>query len=314
MRKSTDITTGPSESLPDTVRRPQLDAERVEKVLNRVPGSLTIVIPVFNEAEALPDFDRSLRSALNEAGFDCRVLYVDDGSTDASSRILAGLGAESLRLERNRGYGAAIKIGIRKSESDYVAIIDADSTYNPRDLTRLFLQMDGCDMIIGLRPPEKGLRRLAKGFLQSIASYAVEYPIPDINSGLRIFRRSLALDLYRLLPNGFSLTSTITLGALYVPYIVRYVPIEYLPRVGNSKIRKVKALMNFTMLILRTMVLFNPLKFFLPTSAGFFMVGTVFLVRDILAYNIAQTSILLITNSFILFAIGLLAEAIRCRE
>ncbi len=278
------------------------------------PGSLSIIIPMHNEAEALPDFDKSLRSALDEAGLDCRVLYVDDGSTDGSDGILEGLGAESIRLDRNRGYGASIKIGIRNADTDYVAIIDADCTYNPRDIPRLFRQMGGCEMIIGQRPPERGMRRLAKGFLHAIASYAVDYPIQDINSGLRIFTRPLALDLFRLLPNGFSLTSTITLGALYVPYRVRFIPIEYLPRVGVSKIRKVKALMNFTMLILRTLVLFNPLKFFLPASIAFFLLGAGFLVRDILALNIAQTSLLLITNSFILFAIGLLAEAIRCRD
>ena len=118
----------------------------------------------------------------------------------------------------------------------------------------------------------------------------------------------------RLLPNGFSLTSTITLGALYTPYRVRYIPIEYGKRTGNSKIKKVRALFNFTMLILRTIVLFNPLKFFLPASTMLGAMGMVFLVRDLMARDIAQGSILMLVNALILFAIGLLAEAIRCRE
>jgi glycosyltransferase involved in cell wall biosynthesis len=228
--------------------------------------------------------------------------------------VLAELQAEVITLDLNRGYGAAIKTGMLHADSEYLAIIDADGTYLPEDIPRLFKEMKTCDMVVGRRPREKGLRRLAKGFLQGIASYAVDYPIPDINSGLRIFSSKLARDLFRLLPNGFSLTSTITLGALYTPYRVRYIPIEYRLRTGRSKIKKVRALFNFTMLILRTIVLFNPLKFFLPASACLGALGIVFLVRDLLAKDIAQGSILLLVNALILFAIGLLAEAIRCRE
>jgi glycosyltransferase involved in cell wall biosynthesis len=255
-----------------------------------------------------------MRAALGEAGIPGRILYVDDGSTDGTALALAELQAEVITLDLNRGYGAAIKTGILHAETEYLAIIDADGTYLAEDIPRLFGEMRTCDMVVGRRPREKGLRRLAKGFLQSIASYAVDYPIPDINSGLRIFTRKLARDLFRLLPNGFSLTSTITLGALYTPYRVRYVPIEYRERTGKSKIKKVRALFNFTMLILRTMVLFNPLKFFLPASALLGILGTGFLIRDLRAGDLAQGSILLMVNALILFAIGLLAEAIRCRE
>jgi glycosyltransferase involved in cell wall biosynthesis len=275
---------------------------------------LTVIIPVHNEESALPGFDGALRKALAEAALPARVLYVNDGSTDGTAGALAALGAEVITLDRNLGYGGAIKTGILQSDSEYLAIIDADGTYLPEDIARLFREMGSCDMAVGRRPPEKGLRRLAKGFLQSIASYAVDYPIPDINSGLRIFRRDMAKELFRMLPNGFSLTSTITLGALYTPYRVRYIPIEYRTRIGRSKIKKVRALMNFTMLILRTMVLFNPLKFFLPASTFLGILGTGFLIRDFLARDVAQGSILLLVNAFILFAIGLLAEAIRCRN
>ncbi len=275
---------------------------------------LTVIIPVHNEEESLRSFHSTLVAALQKDGLAARILYVNDGSTDGSARILDGLNADYINLDRNLGYGGAIKTGILNSESEFLAIIDADGTYLPEDIPRLFGEMATCDMVVGQRPREQGLRLLAKGFLQSIASYAVDFSIPDINSGLRIFRRKVAVDLFRMLPNGFSLTSTITLGALYTPYRVRYIPIKYLQRTGHSKIKKVSALFNFTMLILRTMVLFNPLKFFLPASTFLMLLGLGFLARDIVAEDIAQGSILLIVNAFILFAIGLLAEAIRCRN
>jgi glycosyltransferase involved in cell wall biosynthesis len=275
---------------------------------------LTVIVPVHNEEEALRPFDAAMRAAMEKGGVAGRILYVNDGSTDGSGKVLEELKAEVITLDLNRGYGAAIKTGILHAETEYLAIIDADGTYLAEDIPRLFKEMKTCDMVVGRRPREKGLRLIAKGFLQAIASYAVDYPIPDINSGLRIFSRKLAKDLFRLLPNGFSLTSTITLGALYTPYRVRYIPIEYRLRTGRSKIKKVRALFNFTMLILRTIVLFNPLKFFLPASGMLGALGAAFLVRDLLAHDIAQGSILLLVNALILFAIGLLAEAIRCRE
>ncbi len=277
--------------------------------------SLTVIVPVYNERAALPDFHARLQAALTHCDIQpCRILYVNDASTDGSDAVLRDLGAEVISLDRNRGYGGAIKTGILHSTSDYLAIIDADGTYDPEDIPRLCAHLGECDMAVGQRPRERGLRRLAKGFLQSTASYAVDYPIPDINSGLRVFRRDLALRLLHLLPNGFSLTSTITVGALYAMYRVRYLPVAYARRTGVSKIKPVSALFNFTLLLLRTMVLFNPLKFFLPACGVMALFGLGFLVRDLIAADLAQGTLLLLTNAFILFAIGMLAEAIRLRN
>jgi glycosyltransferase involved in cell wall biosynthesis len=276
--------------------------------------SLTVIVPVHNESQALSDFHPALEKALRNLTMPHRILYVDDASTDGSDSVLRSLGADMISLDRNRGYGGAIKTGILNSESEFIAIIDADGTYDPEDLVRLCGNLSECDMAVGQRPREKGLRLLAKGFLQTTASYAVDYPIPDINSGLRVFRRDMAMRLLRLLPNGFSLTSTITMGALYSIYRVRYIPISYFERTGKSKIKPVSALFNFTLLLLRTMVLFNPLKFFLPSSLVLAACGMGFLARDLMAGDLAQGSILLLTNAFLLFGFGLLAEAIRLKE
>lgn len=276
--------------------------------------ALQIIVPVHNEAKALEGFDRELRAALTAAKIPFDVLYVDDGSTDGSGQLLQQMGVKTFSVGGNRGYGAAIKMGIRITQSEWIAIIDADSTYDPKDLVRLWDLHGQCEMAVGQRPPEKGMRRLAKGLLHSVGSYAVDFRIPDINSGLRIFKRELALKLIGILPNGFSLTSTITLGALYIPYRVQYLPILYRKRIGHSKIKPFKALMNFTLLLLRTMVLWAPLKFFIPPSILFATVGLGFLMRDLFQGDVAQTSILLLVNAFILFSLGLLAEAIRARE
>jgi glycosyltransferase involved in cell wall biosynthesis len=291
-----------------------ISRETVLEEETSVATVLQIIVPVHNEAHALEAFDRELRAALSQVQVPVSVLYVDDGSTDGSDETLRSLGVQILKVGANRGYGAAIKMGIRATQSEWIAIIDADSTYDPKDLIRLWGLRSQCEMAVGQRPPEKGMRRLAKGLLHAVGSYAVDFPIPDINSGLRLFRREVAEKLIGILPNGFSLTSTITLGALYMPYRVCYLPIVYRKRIGHSKIKPVRALTNFTLLLLRTMVLWAPLKFFIPPSAFFAAIGLGFLVRDLLDHDVAQTSILMLVNAFILFSLGMLAEAIRSRD
>jgi glycosyltransferase involved in cell wall biosynthesis len=275
---------------------------------------LTVVVPVYNEETALRQFHRTMTGVMDASGIAYELLYVNDGSTDASGALLDELGAPAVHLERNRGYGAAIKVGIARSYGEHIAIIDCDGTYDPRDIPVLFGFMDKNDMVVGRRPVSSGIRTVPKWILKAIASYAVSYAIPDLNSGIRIFKRALVMSVMKLLPNGFSFTSTITMAALYHCFLVRFVPVGYARRVGSSKIRPVKAVLGFAMLIARTMILFEPLKFFLPPSVLFGGVGLLFLVRDIIAHNLAQASILMITNGFILLAIGLLAEAIRCKD
>lgn len=279
---------------------------------------LSIVIPVFNEESAIASFHQRLAAAMDTAAIDCEIIYVDDASTDGTAALLDGLAngarVSVIHLECNAGYGGALKVGITAAKSDQIAIIDCDGSYDPADIPVLWKQMENSDMVVGRRPSKFSLRNFSKFILREVASYAVAFPIPDLNSGLRIFRKDLATKNLKMLPNGFSFTSTITMAALYMPCRVRFIPVGYSPRIGKSKIRPVLAFFQFVILIARTMVLFNPLKFFVPPSLLFGGLGLIFLVRDILASDIAQASILLLINAFILGAIGLLAEAIRCRN
>jgi glycosyltransferase involved in cell wall biosynthesis len=274
----------------------------------------TVIVPVYNEEKSIASFHARLSQALADGGVPYTILYINDGSTDSSAVLLKQTGAAVVTHDFNRGYGAAIKTGLRYAKTDFIAIIDCDGTYSPDDLPRLYTGALGCDMVVGARPMQRGINPLSKKILTAIATYAVDCPIPDLNSGLRVFRREMAMQFFSMFPNGFSFTSTITLAALYTPMLVRFMPISYRKRTGKSKIRPVSAFFGFTMLIFRTMILFNPLKFFLPPAGLFAAIGAAFLVRDIIAHDIAQSSVLMLVNAFILLAIGLLAEAIRHRQ
>ena len=277
---------------------------------------LSVVIPIYNELKEIQAFHEKITACFSQATMPYELLYVNDGSTDGSGELLKKLHTTVLDFKDNRGYGAALKAGILQAKYNIVAIIDCDGTYDPSDILRLYSEMitHQYDMVVGKRPHDRGSRLFAKKFLQDFASYASGVKIEDLNSGLRVFKKEIALRILDLLPSGFSFTSTITLGALCFGYRLWYVPITYGFRTGKSKLHPIKSFVSFTYLIIRIIILYNPLKFFLPASVLFGVVGGAFLARDIIASNLAQTSLLMLVNAFILFSIGVLAEAMRWKR
>jgi hypothetical protein len=167
-------------------------------------------------------------------------------------------------------------------------------------------------MVVGARTSGvniPAMRRPAKWFLGKLAGFLAEQPIPDLNSGLRVMRKSLVQKFEHLLPSGFSFTTTITLALLCNNFRIYYQPIDYLRRVGSSKIRP-KHAYQFLMLILRTVVYFNPLRVFLPLGAAFFLPGLAKLVYDLTHLRVSQIAIIALLGGIIIWAIGMLADQI----
>jgi hypothetical protein len=125
-------------------------------------------------------------------------------------------------------------------------------------------------------------RQPAKWFLRLLAQWIADQPIPDINSGLRAFRRTCVRQYFGMLSNRFSFTTTVTLAYLADSYRVVYRPIDYYPRVGKSKIVPWH-FMDFTVLILRISMMFNPLRVFVPLAFFFGGLGVVKTIYDILS-------------------------------
>jgi glycosyltransferase involved in cell wall biosynthesis len=238
---------------------------------------------------------------------------VDDGSTDGTAAEAEAHGVTVIRQPENLGYGAALKAGIAESDSEYVAIIDADGTYPADALPKLFDLVQTADMAVGARSMNdksiKVVRRPAKMFLGALASYLVGRRIPDLNSGLRIMRRSVLNQFLHLLPSGFSFTTTITLSMMCTFHRVVFLPIACAPRVGSSKLRP-KEFAAFIMLVLRTVVLFNPLKVFLPLGALLFAVGAVKFVFDLYLWNLSETAVMAFLAAIVVWSVGLLADMI----
>lgn len=285
------------------------------------PPSLTLIVPIFNEMSSIETVLTSLLEEVARARLPAEVIVVDDGSTDRTPEILETWGdrVTVLRHRVNRGYGASLKTGLAAARGDWVGILDCDQTYPLDRLADLWrVCREGADMVIGARvgPGAKipWIRRPAKWAIRRLAAYLSGYEIPDLNSGFRIFRRSLAQKYHRLLPDTFSFTTTLSLALLTGGYRVEYLPIEYHARRGKSKIRPIRDTYNFVMLILRTTLYFDPLRVFLPLGMLFIVSGLALLVyRAVAGHGFGVTSVLLFVTGVQLIALGLLADLINRR-
>jgi glycosyltransferase involved in cell wall biosynthesis len=273
---------------------------------------VTIVVPAYNEEGGIGP----VLSGLQRLDMSWEILVVDDGSTDRTAAIAEAAGARVLRHRVNRGYGAALKTGIRAAQAPWIVITDADGTYPSERIPELVRGLETEHMVVGARTGSAVhiplIRRPAKWLLNQLANYLSETRIADLNSGLRAFRKDDVMRFLSILPSGFSFTTTITLAFHVNDRYVRYVPVDYHKRSGRSKIRPIQDTLNFAALILRTILYFRPLKIFLPLS--FFLVlaaVAVLLYSWIWTPKIMDASVvILLASSVQMAAIGLLADLI----
>lgn len=295
-----------------------LEQEQTAYEQDRTVGMVSIVIPAYNEELGIVESVNGVREVMAASHYDYEVIVVDDGSTDKTSELVRSTGARVVRHEENRGYGAGLKTGIQAAKGDWIVITDADSTYPADRIPDLLRDAGEYDMVVGARVGGAAkiplIRRPAKWVLAKVANYLAERKIPDYNSGLRVFRKDLALKFFKILPQGFSFTTTITLCSLTHGFRVKYIPIEYFVRKGKSKIHPIKDTYRFFMLIVRTTVYFNPLRVFMPIGAVLGTLGMGKLAHEIIVTGgLAETSVLLLLGSFQTIALGLIADMINKR-
>jgi glycosyltransferase involved in cell wall biosynthesis len=285
-----------------------------------VSHAVTIVVPAYNEEHGIRPVVEKLRDAMTAFPYEFEILVVDDGSKDQTAEEARATGVRVVQHRQNRGYGEALKTGIRHARFERIAIIDADGSYPPQEIPRLAALLDDAEMVVGARTGPNAaiplIRRPAKKALTMLASYLTGVKIPDLNSGLRLFRRALAIEFFDLLPSKFSFTTTITLAALNSGYLVEYVEVDYYARTGKSKIRPIQDTFNFTMLILRMTLIFRPLKVYLPLAAILLILGMAIFLGGWFVFGkiFDNTALLFLFAAFQCFAIGMLADVVNVRR
>ena len=280
---------------------------------------LSIVIPAFNEAPIIGKVLTELHDLMVQHGIEAEIIVVDDGSSDGTAQEALSAGARVIRHRSNRGYGASLKTGILAATYDLVAITDADGTYPARYLPEMLREIEQYDMVVGSRTGANVhipfVRKPAKWVLNRLANYVSGHKIPDLNSGMRVFRREIALQYFGILPDQFSFTTTITMAMLCDKYAIKYVPIDYRKRHGKSKIVPWDAA-SFTILILRMAVLFRPLRVFLPIVLVCLAYGLTKAGLDLTVFhdrNISATAVLAMMTAIMLLSVAMIAEALVTR-
>jgi glycosyltransferase involved in cell wall biosynthesis len=274
------------------------------------PSDVSIVIPAFNEGEAIS----AVVASLAAAGPWREIIVVDDGSQDETSARAGAAGATVVRHPYNKGNGAAVKSGIRRATGEYVLIVDGDGQHRPEDARRLVSRLGEYDLVVGARSratQATHTRRYGNGALNGLASYLTGREIPDLTSGFRGARSAHLREFIHLLPNGFSTPTTTTLAFIKAGYNVAFEPIEARPRVGASKIRLARDGAKFLMIILKIVTIFSPLRVFVPLSAATFLLGVVYGVWNVIVHaRIPNGSVLLILFAVVVFLVGLVSEQI----
>lgn len=294
-------------------------AENEHLLNDRSIKKVSIVIPAYNEESAVRETVIELRKFFEVTDITAEIIVVDDGSTDNTAREAKAAEARVIQHRSNRGYGASLKTGIIAASYDIIAITDADGTYPAKYLPEMLSELEFADMIVGSRTGADVhiplSRRPAKWFLRVIANYVANTKIPDLNSGLRVFRRDVAMQYFAILSDQFSFTTTITLALLCDKYAVTYIPIDYRKRQGKSKIVPWDA-GSFAILIFRVAMLFRPLRVFIPLAILCIAYGSIKAAIDIfilLDRNISASAILAFVSALTMVLTGMLGDAVATR-
>lgn len=284
------------------------------------PSSISIIIPAYNEQDSIGEVLGSLQEWCDRA----EIIVVDDASTDRTAELAKQAGLRVIRHLHNKGYGASLKTGIRAAAGEVIVMMDADGQHSASQIQPLLDALDDNDMVVGARGKGSDaplLRRPGKWVLTAVANYLAQTQIPDLNSGLRAFRRNVAMRFLHILPNGFSFTTTLTLALFKEGYNVAYVPITTRPRVGSSTVNQIPHGLSTIMLIIRIIALFDPLKVFLPASAVLFLIGTAYWIGSVISHamevnpttsfiHIPSGAVILLVSSVVVFMFGILADQV----
>lgn len=276
---------------------------------------VSVILPIYNEVDHLIKEVERIRDALDASGYSYEIIAVDDGSSDGSAEVLESIeGIRTVLFPTNRGSGFVRRVGTKLARGRYVVWTDVDMTYPNDRIPDLLAEIHDADHVVGARTSEQGtlkiLRIPAKWLIRRLAQYLTKTEIPDLNSGLRVFRRDVALQFLHLLPNGFSCVTTLTMAFLSNGYRIKYTPIEYRERSGTSKFHWWSDTRRYLLQVIRMTMLYNPLRVLMPAGLLVLFTGFGKTVYDIVSkdFRIATNTLALLLAGVGIIVVALLAD------
>jgi glycosyltransferase involved in cell wall biosynthesis len=274
---------------------------------------VSIIIPAFNEEASISQLLSDLQAKDLTGKYE--VLVVDDGSTDGTAAIIKGFPVKLIMHGANKGYGAALKSGVRKANGHKVIMLDSDGQHDPVYIEQIIAMLNDFDMVIGERGEDShhvSNRKKGKYIIRKVGEYLVDQKLPDFNSGFRGFDRELIASMLHIMPNGFSFSTTSTLSFLKEGYNIGTFPIKVVERQGRqSSVSFLKDGPKTFLLLFRIIMLFNPMKIFFPGSLLATAAGLMWGFYGYLVYGrFAISGTILVTFGMFMFFFGLIADQI----
>jgi glycosyltransferase involved in cell wall biosynthesis len=280
--------------------------------------TVTVLIPAFNEVATVRATIERVREVLTHAAVDHEIVVIDDGSTDGTAQAARETGVRLLAHPANAGYGRSLKTGLRDATHEWIAITDADGSYPIEVLPSLLARVPEFDMVVGARTGRHYRGSLAKWLgrktLEAMVHFVTGVWVPDVNSGLRVFRKSIALENIRRIGDGFSFTTTLTLATILEGHFVHYVPIDYHSRVGRTKVKLRRDVLRTLQILVMAIVAYNPIKMFLLLAYVALVALVPCLALDVVLADGTHTGLIAalgVGTSLTLFALGLVTDILR---
>lgn len=274
--------------------------------------TVSILIPAHNEGESIGAIVRQIR----DINTDYEIVVVDDGSKDGTAEKARQAGASKvISHPYNIGNGAAIKTGSRHVTGDIVVMIDSDGQHPPHRIPELVAKMQDYSMAVGSRTPKSNVSRfrdVGNQILKALAMYLTEAYIMDLTSGFRAIRRDVLLQFTHLFPNTYSYPTTITMCLLKEGYPVAWVPMDDIGKrqAGTSGIRPFRDGMRFIAIMIRIIMLFSPLRVFMPVGLITLAIGIYLSIFTIQRNQLEASAVMVVMIGVFVLLFGLLAEQI----
>lgn len=282
-------------------------------------NSVSVIIPAYNEGQAIEMVLSELLAAIDSWNMDdIEVIVVNDGSSDNTAAVVSSFPQVRLINHRkNKGYGAAIKTGIRGAEGDIVIWYDADGQHRPEDLLKVILKMreEELEYCIGIRDSdsfEEKSRKFGKKVLKSILCFVTKEELRDFNSGMRGFRKDIITAYLSVLPDTFGASTVTTLLMLERDYKGGEVSITVRRRTGRSSVKQIRDGFRTIALIFQVIILFQPMRVFGKCGLVMCLVGFLYGVIRALQWSngIPVLASILIIFGFQLICFGILSDQI----
>ncbi len=276
---------------------------------------VSVILPAYNEEAAIGPVIDAVQTAMKGSRWSYEILVIDDCSTDRTAEIAETKKVKVIRRPIKGGSGASRRTGILSAEGEIIVMLDADGSYEASDIPKLLEYFPMYDQVNGARTSEQGtlkiLRAPAKWLIRSLACYLTNTHIPDLNTGLKAFKKDIMKKYLWVLPNGFSCVTTMTLAFLTNGYAVKYVPTTYHKRIGKSKFHPVKDTLAYIKTVIRMVMYFKPLRVFMPAAGFIFALGIVKSIWSFSATNTLQESdIIIFMAAIMLTFLGLISDLI----